>query len=364
MLQRNTFFEEFKNMNTALFSHSQFLNFFKLYRNTFNLHNRKHTISSLMRKNSTNTENLIEEIIEKLIQMGFISSGIEYANLLLLFKETVDLDIEYDVPVLIIHLTNSVSSIEIELDGDKIYIDKMIDWFNNEYDTKVITFSTITSIDDNGIPTINKDSISKTNLGLYRKEFYPYFDFDLKDYLDGFKKSKSNLIVLIGEPGTGKTSFLRNICQEFDKDITVINSSKVLEHNEAVPTFQRLDSNLLILEDADNITRKRELENDLMVTLLNGIDGLVNFHNKKFIISTNLPTIKDVDDALIRPGRCFDILYFNNLTKAQANEARKAIGKEELTFTETTLTLAHALNYDEVSNAKHLKKASIGFVGV
>ena len=46
----------------------------------------------------------------------------------------------------------------------------------------------------------------------------------------------------------------------------------------------------------------------------------------KMIFSTNLPSIRDVDSALVRPGRCFDILTFDTLNVEQANNLAKRLG--------------------------------------
>jgi hypothetical protein len=44
------------------------------------------------------------------------------------------------------------------------------------------------------------------------------------------------------------------------------------------------------------------------------------------IFSTNLPSIRDIDPALIRPGRCFDILEFNPLNLTQAKKLADKLG--------------------------------------
>jgi ATP-dependent 26S proteasome regulatory subunit len=56
----------------------------------------------------------------------------------------------------------------------------------------------------------------------------------------------------------------------------------------------------------------------MMHRFLNASDGLISMKGKKIIFTTNIPNIGDIDDALIRPGRCFDILNFRNLTKLEA----------------------------------------------
>ena len=253
------------------------------------------------------------------------------------------------------------SSVSVKLYGDKDYIDTYKKWFVEEYETTIITFTTITRIED-GCKEVISNSVSKSVLEKYIPAFFPNFNFSLKDYIESFKNSKSNLLILIGEPGTGKTSFLRTVCQYFGPIIIIMNSHEVITHKDAIPIFQKEESNFLILEDADIITRKRENNNTSMSTLLNAIDGLVNFRNKKFIISTNLPSLKDVDEALIRPGRCFDVLKFTQLTRQQAMAARQAIGKPVIDIKEKTLTLAHALNYDEIDDIKKRKQGILGFI--
>jgi hypothetical protein len=44
-------------------------------------------------------------------------------------------------------------------------------------------------------------------------------------------------------------------------------------------------------------------------------------NGKKLIFSTNLPSTKDIDDAILRAGRCFGVLEFRALTLTEANEA-------------------------------------------
>ena len=63
-----------------------------------------------------------------------------------------------------------------------------------------------------------------------------------------------------------------------------------------------------------------------MHRFLNVGDGLVTTKGKKMIFSTNLPSIRDIDSALVRPGRCFDILTFSALDEAEAAKLAKRLG--------------------------------------
>ena len=72
--------------------------------------------------------------------------------------------------------------------------------------------------------------------------------------------------------------------------------------------FEDITSNILLIEDADTYVKSRESGNELIKRFLNVADGISSDVNKKIVFSTNLPNIKDIDSALIRPGRCFEVL--------------------------------------------------------
>jgi SpoVK/Ycf46/Vps4 family AAA+-type ATPase len=48
-------------------------------------------------------------------------------------------------------------------------------------------------------------------------------------------------------------------------------------------------------------------------------DGIIRDPGKKLIFSTNLPNIRDIDDALLRPGRCYDWIATRALSLEEAS---------------------------------------------
>ena len=80
------------------------------------------------------------------------------------------------------------------------------------------------------------------------------------------------------------------------------------------------------------MTTSRESGNELMSTLLNASEGVVAHPGKKIILSTNLPSIDKIDPALLRVGRCYDVLEFRPLTREQAMIARASVGLEPVDF--------------------------------
>lgn len=163
-------------------------------------------------------------------------------------------------------------------------------------------------------------------------EMYPFLNGeDLGDYYDRFLRSSSSILLLIGPPGTGKTTFIRGLLQHAELSAMVTYDTAILAKDHLFANFIEGDRNVMIIEDADNFLGARTDGNDFMHKFLNVGDGLVTTKNKKMIFSTNLPSVRDIDPALIRPGRCFDIVYFDTLS---GDQAKNLASKLDLTFEE------------------------------
>ena len=180
-------------------------------------------------------------------------------------------------------------------------------------------------------------------------------------------ESKASVLFLIGPPGTGKSSLLRSMLFKMNRKYNfTITNQNALDHPQLIPWMKTQDRDAIFaIEDADEFTEKRENGNPQMSALLNMADGIVQT-NAKIIISTNLASIKDVDGALLRPGRAFKVIKFDFLTHEEANEARKAIGLDEIDFEKdnmSELTLSESLNYENFRDLEEVtyKFGSAGF---
>ncbi len=103
----------------------------------------------------------------------------------------------------------------------------------------------------------------------------------------------------------------------------------------------------------------RERGNDLMARLLNLADGLISLPKRKIVFSTNLPSLDSVDEALLRPGRCFAAVNFRKLDAAEAERAAASIGRQK-TFGPGSYTLAQALGSQHGQHAQAVRR--VGFV--
>lgn len=158
-----------------------------------------------------------------------------------------------------------------------------------------------------------------------RDEFYPalHAGGGLTAYYERYMASDSNILVLIGPPGTGKTSFIRGLLLHAQADAIVSYDPAILSDDEIFASFMSDHERFMVLEDADSFLASRgKGGNTIMHKFLNVGDGLISTKGKKIVFSTNLPSVRDIDEALLRPGRCFDILRFDRLTASEARAVR------------------------------------------
>lgn len=191
---------------------------------------------------------------------------------------------------------------------------------------------------DNG-PIVDSREIN-LEVNSAHASFYPQLKQYFKDTTDPlqalateFDKNKANLLFLIGTPGTGKSTLIRYLCGALrHRPIVQFAGEKTIQ-NVAFDTYVATlpKNSLVVIEDADNIVGKRADGNHSMSMLLNEIDGVAS-KGIKFIISTNLATVRDVDEALLRPGRLAYSIEFRDLEVEELEEVAKDLDiKREIT---------------------------------
>jgi hypothetical protein len=176
-------------------------------------------------------------------------------------------------------------------------------------------------------------------------EMYPFLKGEsLESYYDRYMESSANILLLIGPPGTGKTTFIRGLLAHTNSSAIVSYDSGILDKDGFFARFIEGDDNIMVLEDSDAFLKSRSDGNTMMHRFLNVGDGLVTTKGKKMIFSTNLPSIRDIDSALVRPGRCFDIVTFAELNHDEANALSKRLGVGEAEEGKSKYSIAEIFN--------------------
>lgn len=174
---------------------------------------------------------------------------------------------------------------------------------------------------------------------------YPWINKSVEKFTQEFLASKASILILIGPPGTGKTTFIKEMIKEADTGAMVTYDTDLLFTDGFFASFMTNEEcNLLVLEDADTVMGARKDGNTMMHKFLNASDGLVSLSHKKIIFTTNLPSINDVDPALLRKGRCFDIIHARNLSRDEAQVVADQLYPEKITLDKDKYSLAEVTN--------------------
>lgn len=165
---------------------------------------------------------------------------------------------------------------------------------------------------------------------------YPFIP-NLNEYISDYESSSEKVLILMGPPGTGKTRLIRYIIRMFiainydqldGKTFSAFytTDSNVIDKDQMFIEFMTSTHRIMVLEDVDFSLRDRSEGNTSMYRLLASSDGLIQSPDKKIIISTNVGHERDIDAALIRPGRCFDLINFRKLTPSEGTLFLRSIG--------------------------------------
>lgn len=197
----------------------------------------------------------------------------------------------------------------------------------------------------------------------------PDIDFDI-NYNEDFKpihelikqklsldKSKG-LVLLHGEPGTGKTTYIRYLANNIQKKIIYIppNMISVLSDPELIKFFITNSNTILLIEDAENILMKRQNgSTQAIANLLNLTDGLLSDCTNIQVVATFNTELSNIDKALLRKGRLIAKYEFKELSE---DRAKKLCEKLNVKMNKKQ-TLAEIYNSEESSFIQESEK--IGF---
>ena len=220
--------------------------------------------------------------------------------------------------------------------------------------------------------------IVKDEFGLTLKDFKLTAgdDFSIKenynnDFLEVDKKiikhlstkNKKGLILLHGEPGTGKTIYIKHLADKVDKQIIFVPPimTGAIADPAFIPFLMKYPDSILIIEDAETVIKDRNVtgNGNSVSNILNLTDGILGECLKIQIIATFNTERTQIDKALLRKGRLITDYKFEKLSIEKSNILLKKTGVK--VNVDKPMSLADIYYYNEQPNNKNEKK-SIGFL--
>jgi hypothetical protein len=149
------------------------------------------------------------------------------------------------------------------------------------------------------------------------------------DFADEYAKihkalteKQHGFVLFNGPPGTGKTSVIMKLLQDF-KDrpfIYVPMIPLLLEHSKKHP--------IILMEDADDALMTRQgVAGSAVAAILNLTNGVLSDVTKTTVIATTNRELMDIDPALLRTGRLISKYKFPPLPAEKATALSAKLGK-------------------------------------
>ncbi|MBO0934952.1 AAA family ATPase [Fibrella sp. HMF5335] len=203
----------------------------------------------------------------------------------------------------------------------------------------------------------------------------PEIDLDLY-YNDGFvdvhdrlvallnRPKYKGLILLHGEPGTGKTTYIKYLSSQVRKNMLILPPymTNYLTSPDLIPFLLEQRDSVLIIEDAERILQAREAGGDTnsVSNILNLTDGLLADCLHIQIIATFNANKSLLDKALLRKGRLMVDYAFGKLATPKANALMSSLGVNY--HTDVPMTLADIFNTEEQTiSGDRVEGVRVGF---
>lgn len=156
--------------------------------------------------------------------------------------------------------------------------------------------------------------------------------------LGRFHETRRGLSIFDGPPGTGKTSYIRQLMLQLKESHRFYFIGSANLHLLRDPEFvdfwameRRLHeevSLVIILEDAENALMPRSRDNREEVSLLlNLTDGILGEFLRLQVICTINCSLRELDPALLRPGRLLAHRHFGRLDRRSAERLAEHLKK-------------------------------------
>lgn len=186
---------------------------------------------------------------------------------------------------------------------------------------------------------------------------------NIVDTINGKNNNNAKLVLLHGDPGTGKTTYIKYLAHELGKKVLFLPPfmAESIVNPDFVPFLMENKDCVLIIEDAEKVIGDRQNSGSSVgvSNLLNLSDGILGDILNINIIATFNMSKERIDKALLRKGRLIAEHRFGPLSIDDTNKLLKEVGKEFESDKE--MTLAEIYNVDKKQDKSEEERQQIGF---
>jgi hypothetical protein len=183
-----------------------------------------------------------------------------------------------------------------------------------------------------GLSNVTFEEIADADL---QDSAYPAIGGGVADFIARYLNARETVLILQGPPGTGKTRLVRAILAGISRrkkdsaKVLYTADKRTLENDELYVEFLTGEHDAFVVEDADHLLGARANGNADLHRFLTVADGVVRAQGRKIIFTTNLHNLGDIDEALVRPGRCFAVLRTTPLARSEVAQLLAAMAREQ-----------------------------------
>lgn len=193
----------------------------------------------------------------------------------------------------------------------------------------------------------------------YNEDFHPIHKEIVKQLN---KKDTNGLYLFHGQPGTGKSTYIKFLIHQLKKKVIFISPKMAgeLDNLNMTPFLLNNKNTVFVIEDAEElITSREEVRNSNLSMLLNLTDGLLGESLGIQIIATFNTDVKNIDKALLRKGRLSQIYEFKPLAIDRANRLLNKLGIMETVI--QPLPVTDIFNFEKDNQYRPVLKKAVGF---
>lgn len=244
---------------------------------------------------------------------------------------------------------------------------------NKEKIETLYTISTLV-VDSEGVCQVKSITIPPT-VSLTEPDFMDNYnsDFPEKSVSNFLNMDRGGIIIFNGEPGCGKSTYLKSLIFRYPDIKFVVLPQNLLLNQEAFRYFllrtpSSDDDYIYIIEDCEKLLVSRDsqlITSSVIGDILNYTDGIYgDLTRTKFIFTFNTD-LKNIDNALLRPGRLsvkyqFTKLKGENLKKI-ANKLNYKLSEKDLEEGITLSELYYNSKTDDLIIGSKPPRKKIGF---